>query len=265
MPPIRKAYADTDAGQIHYRYVSGEGTPLVCLHQTASSGAMYEKVMERLAGRAPLYALDTPGFGGSFDPPGMPAMADYAGWIRDALDVLGIDRAHLLGHHTGSCIGVEVTRRWPERVVSLSMIGPVPLTVEEREEFRKGYSSPFEPDPKADYLRATWDYLDALGANADLALHHRELVDTARAYWGRYQAYTAVWDHEFSEAYHAVTCPVQILCANDDVLYPFFERAREMRPDATAVVLAGANFEPDLDPDGTADAMRRFLDGVEGR
>ena len=263
MAAIRKAYTDLAQGQMHYRSVAGEGTPVVLLHQTASSSAMYEKVMERLAGREPLYALDTPGFGGSFDPPGMPEMPDYAAWVREALESLGIERAHLVGHHTGACIGVEVAARWPERVVSLSMIGPVPLTKDERDEFRKVSLQPFEPDPNADYLKTTWEYLEGLGANADLALHHREFVATTRAYWGRYQAYSAVWNQEFNDAYREVRCPIQILCATDDVLYPFFGRAKEIRPDAVAVELpGGSNFEPDLDPDGIADALRRFLDQV---
>lgn len=262
MTAIHKAYTDLALGQLHYRAAPGTGTPVVYLHQTASSSVMWQKVMERLAGREPLYALDTPGFGGSFDPPGMPTMDDYAGWVHEAIESLGIERAHVVGHHTGSCIGVEVAARWPERVASLSMIGPVPLTQEERDEFRKISLDPFEPDAKADYLKTTWEYLEHLGANADLALHHRELVDTTRAYWGRFQAYSAVWDQEFSDAYRKVRCPLHILCATDDVLYPFFKRAQEMRPDAVAVELRGANFEPDLDPDGTAEALRRFLDGL---
>lgn len=262
MTTIRKAYTDLALGQLHYRSTAGAGTPVVFLHQTASSSQMWEKVVERLDGNEPLYALDTPGFGGSFDPPGMPTMADYASWVREAMESLGIARVHLIGHHTGSCIGVEVAARWPELVASLSMIGPVPLTPEERDEFRKGYMEPFAPDANADYLRSTWEYLEALGAGADLALHHRELVDTARAYWGRFQAYSAVWNQEFADAYRKVRCPLQILCATDDVLYPFFQRAREIRPEAVAVELGGANFEPDLDPDGTAEALRSFLDGL---
>ena len=79
----------------------------------------------------------------------------------------------------------------------------------------------------------------------------------------RNQAYSAVWNQEFNDAYREVRCPLHILCATDDVLYPFFSRAREIRPDAVAVELpAGSNFEPDLDPDGIAEALRSFLDSV---
>ncbi len=256
---VRKAYIDTEAGQIHYRSSPGDGIPIVFLHQTASSSAMYVKAIERLAGEFPMYALDTPGFGGSFDPEGMPGMTQYCAWIMAAIDALGIEKFHLFGHHTGACIGVEIAARHPARVAKLMMIGPVPLTQEEREEFRQHYSSPFAPTADGDYLKDTWDYLEGLGSNADLDLHHRELVDTARAYMGRYQIYTSVWDQDFPSYYAEVSCPILIMSAEDDVLNPYFERAKKLRPDAQATMLKGANFEPDLDPDGTVAAIRSFL------
>lgn len=258
---ILKGYANIAAGQVHYRRLHGPGAPVVCLHQTASSSAMWVKVMERLAGARAFIAFDTPGFGGSFDPTQRPpSMRTYAEWVREALDALGVGQFHLLGHHTGACIAVELAVHHAERVLSCSMIGPVPLTQAERDEFRKHYSTPFAPTAEGRYLKTTWDYLAGLGAHHDLALHHRELLDTARAYMGRFMAYSNVWDQDWTALYKKVSCPLQIMCAEDDVLHAFFGRARELRPDADAVTLKGANFEPDLDPDGVVRAYRAFLE-----
>lgn len=257
---IRKAYADCSAGQIHYYHQDGgNGLPVVCLHQTASSGKMYLKVMERLAGKYSFYAFDTPGFGGSFDPDGMPTMPDYTRWIMEAVDDTGIDKFHLLGHHTGACIAAEICDSHADRVASCMMIGPVPLTPDEREEFRKHFSTPFSPDPDGNYLRATWDYLGTLGAKWSLDLHHREFIDTCRAYMGRYKAYSSVWDQDFTSLFKKIRAPLLLMCAPDDVLINFFERSKEMRPDAKAALLSGSNFEPDQDPDGTARAIDDFL------
>jgi len=41
---IRKGYVDTSGGQCHYRYIEGQGTPIVFLHQTPSSSLMFEKL-----------------------------------------------------------------------------------------------------------------------------------------------------------------------------------------------------------------------------
>ena len=258
---IRKGYVDCSSGQIHYRYQqhSGESTPIVWLHQTASSSAMYEKVMSRLSDLGTMYALDTPGFGGSFDPEDMPTMRQYADWLLEAIDALGIEDFHVFGHHTGACLIAEMAVANPNRVKSAMMIGPVPLTAEERESFREHFSTPMSPNVDGAYLKQTWDYLVELGAHHDLELHHREVLDTVRAYMGRFKAYSAVWDQDWVALYKQMSCPMLIMCAEDDVLWPFFARAQEMRPDAIAAKIGGANFEPDLDPDGVAENVREFL------
>jgi pimeloyl-ACP methyl ester carboxylesterase len=259
---LRKAYADCSAGQIHYRYQEGAGMPLVFFQQTASSSRMYEKVIAGLPGRA-CYALDTPGFGGSFDPLTQPTMVQYADWLLEAIDAIGLQRFHVFGHHTGACLAVELGARHAARTASLMMVGPLPLTAEERHEFSLHFGAPIVPTADGSYLKATWDYLASLGAHHDLELHHREFVDTTRAWLGRSMAYKAVWDQDWSALFGQVKCPQMVLCATDDVLWPFFERAQQQRPDATAVVIKGANFEPDLDAPGTVGAIRQFLAVIE--
>lgn len=142
---IRKSYADCSGGQIHLRSsVGAGGVPVIFFHQTASSGQMWLKTMDRLAGRFDMHAFDTPGFGGSFDPEpdGRPTLSTYVDWLREAVSAAGIDRAHIVGHHTGACIGVEMAARFPELAQSLTLIGPVPLTEEERVEFSKHSARP---------------------------------------------------------------------------------------------------------------------------
>lgn len=256
---IRKSYADTSGGQIHYRHTGSGGTPIVLLQQTASSSQMYLRMMGALGEDFELVAFDTPGFGGSFDPSPQPSIEDYAGWLFEAINAVGLSAFHLFGHHTGACIGVEIAVAHPDRVASLMICGPVPLTAAERHEFSKQFGKPITPTPDGSYLLETWEYLRSLGADRDLALHHRELIDTLRAYKGRAMAYTAVWKQDWTAAYEKVSCPLLLLCAEDDVLYPFFERAQMLRSDAKAVTIRGANFEPDLDAGSVVSAIRKFL------
>lgn len=260
---IRKSYVETSGGQIHVRTSEGPtGTPIIFFHQTASSGQMWLKTMDRLAGRWTMHAFDTPGFGGSFDPAAedRPAMSQYVDWLTDAVRAAGIDRAHIVGHHTGACIGVEMAARHPELAQSLTLIGPVPLTDEERVEFSKHFGTPFTPVVSGAYLLENWEYLRNLGAHADPMLIHREMADQLRAWWGRVQSYAAVWTQDFPSFYKAVRCPILIGAAPDDVLYAYLDRAREMRPDAQILTLSGANFEPDLDADTFAAGLAPFLE-----
>jgi len=257
---IRKGYVDTRDGQIHYRVSAAAGPALVFLHQTASSSAMWEQIMQRLEGRCHMVALDTPGFGGSYDPG---VVAPDIGYYRDAfleaLAGLGLEEFHLCGHHTGACVAVDIAARHPRRVLSLAIFGPVQLTAAEREEFRKHFSEPIAPRADGGHLQQTWDYLAGLGADRSLDLHHRELLDTVRAWRGRAAAYAAVWDQDFPSLYARVQCPTLIMAARDDVLWPYFERARRDRPEVRSVVLEGTNFEPDLDPDASSAALNELV------
>lgn len=258
---VRKGYADSSGGQVHYRHLAGGGTPLLFFHQTASSGQMWLKVMAALAdwGR-PLYAFDTPGFGGSFDPEpdATPQMSDYARWLREAAADLGIDRAHIVGHHTGACIAVEMAGSEPALAATLTLLGPVPLTAEERVEFSKHFGTPFAPVVSGSYLLENWEYLRNLGAHADPLLMHREMADQLRAWWGRVQSYGAVWTQDFKAIYEGLRVPLMIGAAPDDVLYPFLQRAAQLQPDARVLPLTGYNFEPDLDAATIAAALREF-------
>jgi pimeloyl-ACP methyl ester carboxylesterase len=259
---IRKGYVDTSGGQVHYRYRRGTGTPIVCLHQTASSSAMFERVMTLWPGDEPLYALDTPGFGGSYEPEGQPTMTDYGRVLLEATRALGFDRMHLFGHHTGACIAIEMAVAVPERVASLAMIGPVTISREEAGAFKSVYPKDFRIRADGSHLPKMWDYVAGIGGNSTPELHHREFVDTARAWAGHIRVYTAIWDQDFTALYERVEAPLWIACSPDDVLWPVFPRARGLRPDAKAVELGGTNFQTDEVPEQVVAALRDFLAGI---
>ncbi|WP_439486861.1 alpha/beta fold hydrolase [Blastomonas fulva] len=251
---LRKGYADIAAGQVHYRYRPGSGhakiLPVVFLHQTASSGAMWEKVMARWSRGQPLYALDTPGFGGSFDPDEVSGLGDYARWIAEACDGLGLTQFHLIGHHTGAGIALEMANMMPDRVRSLALVGPSCLTGDERAAFAARLGKAFRPVRSGAYLLKTWEYLRIAGADADIALLHREMIDTLRAWNTRPDAYAAAWAQDGTALIARLACPTIAIAARDDILHPYLHRVGDLRPDIECVTLeAGANFEPDLAAD----------------
>jgi pimeloyl-ACP methyl ester carboxylesterase len=88
--------------------------------------------------------------------------------------------------------------------------------------------------------------------------------EALRAWNTRPQAYAAVWGQDFEALFKALTQPMLLMCAPDDVLAPYFERAKTLRPDATALLIqGGANFEPDLAAPEVAAAIRDFVDLTE--
>jgi pimeloyl-ACP methyl ester carboxylesterase len=259
---IRRGYVDTAGGQVHFRHRAGTGTPIVCLHQTASSSAMFERVMQQWTGGHPLYALDTPGFGGSYEPSGQPTIAEYGAVLLEATRALGLQRMHLFGHHTGACIAIEMAVADAARVASLAMIGPVTITREEAAMFKSVYPKDFALKADGSHVKKMWDYVAEIGGNSTVELHHREFVDTARAWAGHIRVYSAIWDQDFIDLYGRVKAPLWIACSPNDVLWPIFPRAKELRPDAAAVELGGSNFQTDEVPDEVVASYGRFLAGL---
>ena len=139
---IRRGYVDTNEGQVHYRSIeSGTGTPVVLLHSVGSASAMYEGLMAELAGERPLYALDTPGYGGSAFPPPDPSAEDYARMLLAASAALGLDRFHCVGHHNGAAIACEMAASAPARVASAIFSGIPYLSTEELAEVEGSHAA----------------------------------------------------------------------------------------------------------------------------
>lgn len=258
---IRNGYADSADGQIHFRSAGAADAPVIAFfHQTASSSRMWEKVMPVLADRYRCVAFDTPGFGGSYQPDAIPDLATPAARLREAIDALGIDRLHLCGHHTGGCIALELAPMLGDRARSLTLIGPVLVNDAEKAEYKKTFVRPFEIEPSGAFLTTAWEYLRMVGAGADVELHTRELADHLIAHRTMPMAFSAVWNQDVESLLRAVSVPLLLMCSREDVLWPLFERACALRPDADSAIVGGADFQPDRDPEGVAAALTAFLD-----
>lgn len=258
---IKKGYVDCRDGQIHFREIGPATAPVIAFfHQTASSGVMFEKVMERLADRYRCLAFDSPGFGQSYQPESIPDMAFVADRLLEAISNLGVDHFHACGHHTGGCAAIEMPDRDQGRMLSLTLIGPVLVNDVERIEFRKTFVEPFKVEESGAFLKTAWDYLHFLGTAGNVELQRREMVDHLIAYKAMPMAFTAVWNQDVEARFRALKIPLHIMCAREDVLWPMFERAKEMRPDARHTEIGGADFEPDRDPIGVADGLTAFIE-----
>jgi haloalkane dehalogenase len=257
---IAKAYVSTPHGQVHYRHGGlGGATPIVFMHQNVSSSSMFRRTLEALEDDYELFAIDAPGFGGSYDPPRFTDLSEMTTLMLEAIDSLGIGEFHACGAHTGAAFAVEMAVRRPQRLKSVMLIGPLLLTDEEKAWYRENFKGSAAPDAEGRYLAETWEYLRVNGAGATVENHHEEMWQALRAWQARGWTYDCVWDFDFAGYFQKVACPVLLMAARDDVLYPGFERAAAARPEADRAILKGSNFEANLDPGGTSQAIRGFL------
>jgi len=119
---MRKAYADTRHGQIHY-VEAGSGAPVLLLHQTPRSWDEYRDVIPLLARTRRVIAPDTLGFGSS-DVPTVPWSIElFADGVVDLIGDLGLSAVALVGHHTGGVVALEVAAREPDLVEALVLSG----------------------------------------------------------------------------------------------------------------------------------------------
>ncbi len=105
---------------------AGAGSPVICLHSSASSSGQWRALMDRLADRFRVVAVDLYGYGKSPAWPG-----DRPIYLDDQVALLEpILRAveepfHLVGHSLGGAIALKTALAYPGRVRSLTVFEPV--------------------------------------------------------------------------------------------------------------------------------------------
>jgi haloalkane dehalogenase len=102
----------------------GEGPAVVLLHGVPSSSFLYRKVVPLLAAEGfRALAFDYPGLGLADRPQDFDySWSGLARFTGEALDVLGVERCHLVVHDIGGPIGCEWAIRNHDRVVSLTAL-----------------------------------------------------------------------------------------------------------------------------------------------
>lgn len=261
---IRGAYAETPAGQVHARIVEGDAPAILFLHQTATSARSYLPLLAALDVPNRLIALDTPGFGESFEAKGAPDLADYAGWIVDAADSLGVGAFHVFGHHTGANLAIEIAARWPDRVRSAMLLGPAFTDADERAAFAEAFAEPIRPRRDGSHLLENWRYAADHNPSCDAELIHGEVTAMLRAWRARPQAYGAVARHDAASVARTLRLPALLLTAPGDYFHDAVDRARALLPHAVVAEVGGDNFSPGADPVGVARAIGRFLAAQPG-
>lgn len=100
----------------------GSGPALVLLHGIGDSSEAWAPLMPALAERHTVIAPDLLGHGASDKPRADYSVAAYANGVRDLLDVLGIERATIVGHSLGGGVAAQTTYQYPHRVERLVLV-----------------------------------------------------------------------------------------------------------------------------------------------
>lgn len=108
----------------------GSGDPLLLIHGTGGSRAVWRPVVDLLSPHREVLLIDLPGHGESDPPPeGVPhTPIGYAAILAGALDEIGIDAAHAAGNSVGGWTALELAKLGRARsVVALAPAGLWPV------------------------------------------------------------------------------------------------------------------------------------------
>lgn len=100
----------------------GSGPALLLLHGIGDSSAAWAPLMPALAERFTVVAPDLLGHGASDKPRADYSVAAYANGVRDLLDVLGIERATVVGHSLGGGVAAQACYQYPHRFERLVLV-----------------------------------------------------------------------------------------------------------------------------------------------
>jgi pimeloyl-ACP methyl ester carboxylesterase len=101
------------------RYLTaGEGPPLVLLHGVGTSSGEWSWVLPDLARNNLVYAIDLPGYDGSYEPPDY-SPAFTASFVNSFLETVGAESAVVVGNSFGGLVALHLALSEPARVSAL--------------------------------------------------------------------------------------------------------------------------------------------------
>jgi pyruvate dehydrogenase E2 component (dihydrolipoyllysine-residue acetyltransferase) len=217
---------ELDAGGQRLRYLAlgeGDSVPVLLLHGFGADLSTWMFTQTALAEGRWVIALDLPGHGGSAKQVDRADAEGLAAVVGHALEALGIERAHLVGHSMGGGISISFALRQPERVATLTLIASASLGPEINAAFIDGFL-------RAARRRDAIEVLNLL-VN-DPALVSRTMVEDVLRYKrldGVPEALAALAAEWFpggrqrvalSDAVAALKLPVQIIWGREDRIIP---------------------------------------------
>ena len=156
---IERRFVTLTDRQVHYR-TSGEGPPLLLLHQSPTSSAEMATTIEYFADEFTVIAPDTPGFGLSDYRNGTPSdITIYAEMVKEFIDALGLSELCIYGFHTGAIIGAEMARLYPDLCKAVVVNGLWVADKDEVDLILQHYTEWFEPTPNGSQMPWIWSRL----------------------------------------------------------------------------------------------------------
>ncbi len=122
----QERYVDTKFGKT---YILEAGDPekpaVVLIHGSCSSSAMWFGDIPVLTEHYHVYSVDIVGDAGNSEENRLDQSTDeFADWLKDVFDGLGIEKAILIGNSLGGWISLKFAAKFPQRIDKIVLIAP---------------------------------------------------------------------------------------------------------------------------------------------
>jgi pimeloyl-ACP methyl ester carboxylesterase len=283
-PPLQRIHHVPVGGHRISTLTMGDGRQdVVLVHGLGATKSSFFDTAAALSRHYRVHAIDLLGFGGS----SKPLMTQYgprmqARTVAGVMDVLGIDRAHIVGHSMGGRVSIELALTWPERVGGLALLCPavafvrrgwhpvvrvlrpelalMPHTIT-REMIEHAFWSMFADRDQLDPSVADIA-MDEFARSYKSAGARRALLASARGIYLE----KPFGVKGFYPRIAALERPVLFVWGTQDRLIPvgFKPHVEKWLPQAEQVVLQGCGHVPQVErPEHTNAVIRRFLARVD--
>lgn len=250
--------------------IKGTGEPLLLIAGFMCDRAYWSLLMPSLITQYRVIRFDNRGIGQSSAPDSPYSIQQMANDAAALLDILGIEKAHVVGHSMGGQIAQELALTHPQKIQSLILLSS----------FAKG-------NEKFNTIIKTWG---DIAAKLDLELYEKvvlpwiftenfyaipgmvdQLIEWAINYpfapiaHGLYHQSRAIINHDTTNRLQYIKCPTLVLVGKQDILTPvkFSEQLAQGIPNAELVIIedGGHSFLIES-PESVAQFMLKFLNKI---
>ena len=212
----------------------GDAAPIVFLHGVGSDKTVWEPQIDAFGRSRRAIAFDYPGYGES-DPMAGASRDDFASAMLDAMEGLGVRRAHVCGLSLGGVVAIAMHAAARERCASLILSDSFAVHPEGKAIFDRSVAASSSGSMR-ELAEARVNALLAPGADADL---RSRVVETMAAIAP--EAYragaAAVWLADQRERASQIAVPTLVLCGALDRVTP------PALSEALAAMIGGARLE----------------------